>query len=243
MIDGQEIVFDFSYWEYKWYLSVTCHRCGHLHSPYTYKYHPQDCIWQSYPSFQWGYTHTAYLTKGTWLKWHNINVSSLISALQCSFFFLNSLILQQDESYVTCWSKLPFVIFIIKRVSNSTILVHKLPASRLSKVKVVVFTPITFVPGNSRLTLTATTSITLKILRTYNSTTNYRYCIVCNHPCKTDFIKTLLSLIPLNDPKHRCLITLKNGTERKLNTKFKRNTERDLSISIVSYKQQIHRYR
>lgn len=40
------------------------------------------------------------------------------------------------------------------------------PASRLSKVKVVVFTPITFVPGNSRLTLTATTSITLKILRT-----------------------------------------------------------------------------
>lgn len=40
------------------------------------------------------------------------------------------------------------------------------PASRLSKVKVVVFTPITFVPGDSWLTLTATTSITLKILGT-----------------------------------------------------------------------------
>lgn len=82
------------------------------------------------------------------------------------------LILQQDESYVTCWSNLLFVIFIIKTVSNSTILVHKLPASRLSKVKVVVFTPITLVPSDSWLTLTATTSITLKILRTYNWTTN-----------------------------------------------------------------------
>lgn len=40
------------------------------------------------------------------------------------------------------------------------------PASRLSKVKVVVFTPITLVPSDSWLTLTATTSITLKILRT-----------------------------------------------------------------------------
>lgn len=100
---------------------------------------------------------------------------------KCLQFFLHCqipfkkkifLILQEDESYVTCWSNLLFVIFIIKAVSNSTILVHELPASRLSKVKVVVFTPITLVPGNSRLTLTATTSITLKILRTYNSTTN-----------------------------------------------------------------------
>lgn len=160
-------------WEYKWCLSVTCHRCGHLHSPYTYKYHPQDCIWQSYPSFQWGYIHMAYLTKGTWIKWQNINVSRFFF-WHCQVPFKKKifLILQQDESYVTRWSTFPFVIFIIKRVSNSTILVHELPASRLSKVKVVVFTPITLVPSDSRLTLTATTSITLKILRTYNSTTN-----------------------------------------------------------------------
>lgn len=109
LIVGQEIVSVFSLIESgKWYLSVTCHRCGHLHSPCTYKYHPQDCIWQSYPSFQWGYIHMAYLTKGTWIKWQNINVSRFFFALPSSFQEEN--LLNSSTRWELCNSLIHFAV-------------------------------------------------------------------------------------------------------------------------------------